>query len=121
MPADPRPPVSRYAPLTQEAVRALWRQHGPAPDTPGAAPEPPWPFLVALFAAWRDADETRQAVVMGWATPGSVDALRRGEGPCLVHPTRTKRLGAKAPVGVLYLTPAPAAGADHAPPEDRAA
>lgn len=102
------PPLAadRYAPLSHDDVRALWRQHGPAPSgEDGAATDPPWPFLHALFTAWRHADDTRQAVVMGWATPGDVDALQRGDGVCQVHPTRAKRHGAKTPVGVLYLAP----------------
>jgi len=100
-------PPDRYLPLAREAVRALWAAHAPpAPDdAPPDAAEPPWAFVHALFAAWRAADDTRQAVVMGWATPGDVDALKRGDGPCWVHPHRTRRHGAKTPVGVLYHAP----------------
>lgn len=107
--------ADRYAPLTHDAVRALWRAHAPPG---GAESDPPWAFLHALFAAWRAADDTRQAVVMGWTTPGAVDALRRGDGACHIHPQRTRN-GGKTPVGVLYLAPVAQHGTPDTP--DRAA
>ena len=97
------PPTSAdtYLPLSREDLRALWRTHGP---TGAAETDPPWAFLHALFTAWRRADETRQTVLMGWTSPGGIEALQRGDGSCHIHPARTKH-GGKTPVGVLYLAP----------------
>lgn len=97
--------ADRYYPLSRDDVRALWQQHrdGAKDEAP---PDVPWAFVHALFTAWRRADDTRQAVLMGWTSPGGIEALQRGDGACYIHPVRTKR-GGKTPVGVLYLAARP--------------
>ncbi len=91
-----------FLPISRAEVRDLWQKHEAADDP--VATGAPWQFVHALFSAWRRADETRQTVLMGWTSPGAIQALQRGDGACQVHPARSRR-GGTVPVGVLHHAP----------------